>query len=202
VHPKIPIDTFVGRAWIGVTPFLVTGFHIRLTPPLPVVSRFQELNVRTYATIDGKPGIYFFSLDARSRLAVEGARRLYRVPYFRADMRATLAGEPVEFQSQRIHRGAPPAAFKATYGPTGPPANARPGSFEHWCTERYCLYTLDARQRVLRGDIHHPPWPLQPAAATITENTMGEQVGVDLEGDPLLHYAERQDVTFWPLAHG
>jgi uncharacterized protein YqjF (DUF2071 family) len=200
IHPEIPLDTFDGKAWIGVTPFTVTGLHFRIVPPLPVVSRFHEINVRTYATVDGKPGIYFFSLDAASRLAVEGARRAYRVPYFCSRISADREGDGrVRYASQRVQSDGPPAEFRAAYKPTGPPQNALPGTFEHWCTERYCLYTVDAEQRVLRGTIHHPPWPLQPATAAIESNTMGRQIGVDLDGEPTLHYAARQDVTFWPL---
>jgi uncharacterized protein YqjF (DUF2071 family) len=210
VHPKIPIDTFDGSAWIGITPFTVAGLHARGTPPPPIAASFHEINVRTYATIDDKPGIYFLSLDAASRAAVHAARSGYRVPYFHADIEAEpVEGEPVEgdggdggdgdrirYHSER--KQDPPAAFEAEYGPTGKPFNAEPGSFEHWATERYCLYTL-AEQRVQRGEIHHPPWPLQQATADIVRNTMTAPYGIDLEGEPILHYAERQDVVFWPL---
>jgi uncharacterized protein YqjF (DUF2071 family) len=198
VHPHIPLDTFDGSAWIGVTPFTVTGFHIRATPPPPGVSSFHEINVRTYSTIDGKPGIYFLSLDAASRLAVEAARTVYRVPYFRAEIGAEREGERTRYESHRTQADGPPADFAATYEPTGEVYNAAPGSLEHWLTERYCLYTLDDEQRVLRGDIHHPPWPLQPARADITKNTMATPYGIELEGDPIVHFSRRQDVVFWP----
>jgi uncharacterized protein YqjF (DUF2071 family) len=197
VHPKIPIDSFDGSAWIGITPFTVAGLHARGTPPPPVAASFEEINVRTYATIDGKPGIYFLSLDAASRSAVHAARTGYRLPYFRAEMDA----EPTKANRTRYgseRESGPPAAFEAEYGPTGEPFNAEPGSFEHWATERYCLYTL-AEQRVQRGEIHHPPWPLQQATADIVRNTMTAPYDIVLEGEPILHYAERQDVVFWPL---
>jgi uncharacterized protein YqjF (DUF2071 family) len=200
VHPRIPIDTFDGQAWIGVTPFTVTGLHFRVVPPLPVVSRFHEINVRTYSTVDGRPGIYFFSLDAASRLAVEAARRVYRVPYFRAAISVDRSGDRVRYESERVQGDGPPAAFRGEYGPVGPVANAVPGTFDHWCTERYCLYTVDDEQRICRGEIHHPPWPLQPASLSVARNSMGAQIGLELTGEPTLHYAARQDVTFWPPA--
>jgi uncharacterized protein len=81
----------------------------------------------------------------------------------------------------------------------GPVAHSVPGSLEHWLTERYCLYTLDERRRVLRGEIHHPPWPLQAATAEIEVNTMTEEVGVGVTGAPLVHFSRRQDVVFWSL---
>jgi uncharacterized protein YqjF (DUF2071 family) len=153
--------------------------------------------VRTYATVGGKPGIYFFSLDADDWAAVIAARRAYRVPYFKADMEAHADDEATRFRCDRTH--GPPAAFEGIYRPTGAVANAVPGTLDHWLCERYCLYTTDRRGRILRGDIHHPPWPLQPAELGLTRNTMARHVGIELDGDPLLHLAQRQDVIFWPL---
>jgi uncharacterized protein YqjF (DUF2071 family) len=200
VHPKIPIDTFDGSAWLGVTPFTVTGMHVRGTPPPPGVSSFHEINVRTYTTIHGKPGIYFFSLDAGSRLAVETARRVYRVPYFEARIDVEEEGDRIRYTHGRTQADGPAAGFAAEYEPSGSVYTAAPGSFEHWAAERYCLYTLDDEQRVQRGEIHHPPWPLQAATVEIAHNTMGRQVGIELEGEPTAHFARRQDVVFWPLS--
>jgi uncharacterized protein len=190
VPEQIPIDTFDGSAWLGVTPFRITGVRLRGLPPAPVVSSFPEINVRTYSTIDGRAGIWFFSLDTPSRLAVQAARIAYRLPYHRARISEARRGKRIEYRSER--RG---ARFEATYGPDGPVELAKPGSLEHFLTERYCLYTVNDGA-VHRADVHHPPWPLQPAEAELRENTMAP---VALEGDPLLHYSERQDVVIWPL---
>ena len=195
VPPQLPLDVVEGKAWIGVTPFAVKGLRVRGVAPPPVLSSFPEINVRTYVTVDGRPGIYFFSLDTSSRLGVETARRLYRLPYVHARQR--FDGET--FASRRVHSDGPPVEVRATYRPLGDPALAQPGSIEHFLTERYCLYTLDEGRRLQRGEIHHRPWPLQPATAEIERNTMGAQVGLALEGTPLLHYSHRQDVVFWEL---
>jgi uncharacterized protein YqjF (DUF2071 family) len=200
VPEQLPLDTWDGRAWIGVTPFAVRNLRPRLTLPVPYLSSFPEINVRTYVTVDGKPGIYFFSLDADSRIAVAAARRAYRVPYFRARMEICRRGGEIAYASERIGGGAtPPASFRGSYSPAGDVFNAEPGTLEYWLAERYCLYTLDDGARVLRGEIHHPPWPLQPATADIQLNTMANQIGLDLPEQPLLHYARRQDVVFWTL---
>ena len=199
VHPSLPVDTFEGRAWLAVTPFRVEGLRSRFAPPIPGLAGFPELNVRTYATIDGRPGIVFFSLDATNPAAVAAARRVYRLPYFRAEMAiASTAGE-VRYRSERTQADGPPATFEGSYRPIGPPFQARPGTLEHWLTERYCAYTVDERGRVLRAEIHHPPWPLQEADAGLEENTMARALGLELEGAPLVHYANRQDVVFWLL---
>ena len=78
--PSLPLDVFDGRAWIGVIPFHMTNVGPRGAPSLPGLSAFAELNVRTYVTLDDKPGVYFFSLDAASTLAVIGARAMFRLP--------------------------------------------------------------------------------------------------------------------------
>ena len=201
VPPQLELDTRDGCAWIGVTPFLVRNLRLRPTLPVPLLSSFHEINIRTYVSFAGKPGIYFFSLDADSRLAVASARRSYRLPYFTARISMRREGDWTRFASSRTgpEPDAPPAAFEARYRAPGPVAPAGRESLDHWLTERYCLYTLDDNQRVLRGEIHHPPWPLQRAEAELERNTMGEQVGVELGGEPLLHYCARQDVVFWTL---
>ncbi|MDQ3936171.1 MAG: DUF2071 domain-containing protein [Actinomycetota bacterium] len=199
VHPAVPIDEFDGSAWIGVTPFKVEAHRPRLGPPPPVISSFLECNVRTYATVGGKPGIWFFSLDAESRIAVRGARRFWRLPYFLARMDAERRGRAISYRTQRVSPDGPPAELDITYAPVGPVAEPEPGSLEWFLTERYCLYTVDERGVVHRGDIHHPPWPLQPAEAELRRNTMAEGLGLRLEGEPLLHFAARQDVPMWRI---
>ena|SRR5436190_2153621 len=134
------------------------------------------------------------SLDTSNWLAVHAARRSYRVPYHHARQAMKREGDWVEFASRRGD-----AQFAARYRPTGSVFHAEPGTFEHFMAERYCLYTLDAQQELLRGDIKHKPWPLQPAEAQIGDNTMARPYGVELTGEPRVHYAERVDVVFWPL---
>src|ERR671936_594385 len=84
VPPGLSVDEHDGSAWLGVTPFEITGFRFRGTLPLPVVSSFPEINVRTYVTAEDKPGIWFFSLDTSSHVAAQAARRAYRLPYHHA----------------------------------------------------------------------------------------------------------------------
>ena len=194
VPDVLPIDTFDGRAWIAVTPFEVTGLRLKGTFPPPVLSRFAETNVRTYTTLDGRPGIYFLGLDAASWLAVAAARASYRLPYFRARMAIERSGDQIRYRSARIDGD---ARLRLSYRPVGETFTAVPGTLEHFLTERYCLYAVFAGT-VRRAEIHHPPWPLQPAQATIEENTMTEPAGIRLPaGEPLLHYAARQDVVIW-----
>ena len=203
LRPLVPealrLQTYDGAAWLGVTPFRITGLRLRGTLPLPRVSKFLELNVRTYVTAGGKPGIWFFSLDASSQLAVEAARRTYKLPYFRARISVARRDGWIEFDSSRADSRSTPRVFSAHYRPAGEEFAAEPGSLEEFLAERYCLYAVDERGRLYRAEIHHAPWPLQPAEARIELNTMAPE-GIELPDEqPLLHFAGVQDVVIWPL---
>ena len=166
-------------------------------PDVPGVSAFPELNLRLYVHVDGKPGVWFVSLDAASRLAVWGARRFFHLPYFHADMEAREEGGRVVYRSVR-RTGGPRVAFRGSYGPTSEVIEARPGSLEHFLTERYCLYARAPDGGIVRVDIHHRPWSLQRASAELAENTVGEAQGIPLTGPPaLLHFSRRLDVVNW-----
>jgi uncharacterized protein len=196
VPRELELDLFDGQCWVGVIPFWMSGVRARGTPAIPGVSRFAELNVRTYVRCGDKPGVCFFSLDAANHLAVATARNLYHLPYFFADMKAEVEGGTIIYQSARHGQ---PVEFRGRYSAIAPVALRQPGSLAHWLTERYCLYTVH-RDQVWRGEIHHAPWPLQDAAAQIEVNTMAQAAGVDLpDSQPLLHFAKRLDVLIWPL---
>src|SRR4051812_5534576 len=184
-----------GSAWLGITPFVVSGLRLRGTPPVPWVSHFPELNVRTYVDLGGKPGIYFLSLDAARRAAVIAARRTYRLPYFHARMRADTVGARVSYESDRIDGSGPPACFRGTYAPVSASTDEE---LARWLAERYCAYTLDDDGRPLRIEIPPPPWPLQPAEGELDAQGMADHLGIALEGEPLLHFSARQDTLIWP----
>lgn len=196
VPPSLPLDTFDGRAWIAVVPFHMSDVAPRGVPALPGLSAFPELNVRTYVTVEDKPGVLFFSLDAASRLAVEAARLAYHLPYYHAAMSVAPKGDGVRYGSRRLDRRARPAELRARYAPTGPVFRTHAGSLEHFLTERYCLYAPASGGRLYRAEIHHPPWPLQQAGAALEQNTMAAAHGIRLPSEPpLLHFARRLDVV-------
>ena len=194
VPQQLEVDEHEGSAWVGITPFRLTGLRGRGTIPLPYVSSFLELNVRTYVRHEDKPGIWFLSLDASSRLAVEAARRMYRLPYFHARMSATRSGEWIAYECARLSEHG--RVFSGRYRPNGAVVTADPGSVESFLAERYCLYTTDQRGALARAEIHHDLWPLQPAEAEIGLASISS---FELDGDPVLHFSRRQDVVIWPL---
>lgn len=204
--PGIEVDTFDGFAWIGVVPFWMDQVRTRAvgehTFTLPSTETFCELNLRTYVrspTSDLR-GVYFFSLDATSTLAVAGARAFFHLPYFLADMhQATGADGVIEYDSKRLLTGSK-ARFQASYRGLGRlDGPSQPGSLEYFLTERYCLFTSH-RRHVLVGHIHHLPWPLEAAEANISINQLPAAHGIALpHRPPVLHFARRLDVYIWSL---
>ena len=203
--PGLTLDTWEGEAWVGVIPFRMTDVTLRGLPQIPPFNRLVETNVRTYVTVDDKPGVYFFSLDADNPVMVEIARAWYHLRYFNARFTCGFPypDDPspiVRYRVVRADRRARPGAFAGFYQPTGALFTAAPGSIEEWLTARYCLYSVDGRGRVARGEIHHQPWPLQLAEAEIEVNTLAASHGLTLpDTAPLLHFAHRLDVVAWPI---
>jgi uncharacterized protein YqjF (DUF2071 family) len=202
LRPLIPaeldLDLFEDRCYVGAVPFLMEGVTPRLVPPLPGLHAFPELNLRTYVTLGGKPGVWFFSLDAGQKLAVRMARRLFHLPYFDARFDIAVEGGKVNYSSVRTHRAAAAAKFSATYQAAGPVYRSATGSLDAWLTERYCLYSADTLGRIYRGEIDHPPWLLQRAEATIHMNTLGDWLGIQMKYPPAaLHFAKLLDVRAW-----
>jgi uncharacterized protein YqjF (DUF2071 family) len=201
LHGKVPsafeLDVFDGDAWIGIVPFHMTNVAPRGVPSLKWISEFPELNVRTYVRVADRPGVYFFSLDAGSVLAVRAARALLNLPYYAASMTVHHRAGGIDYESLRTG-DAREARLSASYRPVGPSFRAIEGTLEYFLTERYCLYNLDRRGAPYRLEIHHPPWPLQPAVAAFTRNTMADTAGFRLgHMTPVLHFARRQDMVAW-----
>lgn len=200
LRPKIPeglaLEERDGGAWVAVTPFEISGLRLRGLPPVPGTSRFPELNVRTYVTAGGKPGVWFFSLDAGSSLAVLAARSFYHLPYHAARMACVQRGGAISYRCERDGPGGR-AEFLADYEPMGDSFRTQPGSIEEWLTARYCLYAENGGT-LYRAEIDHEPWILRRAKAEIVRNTMAAAAGIELPPErPLLHYAEPLDVRVW-----
>lgn len=203
VRPHIPseldLDLFDGCCYVGAVPFLMQNTGLRFIPPIPGLHAFPELNLRTYVIAGGKPGVWFFSLDAGSKLAVRGARWLFHLPYFDARFDISVS-ETVRYRAERTHRKAASAQFEATYRPVGAVYESTAGSLDAWLTDRYCLYSSNASVQLYRGEIDHRAWPLQRAEAEIQTNTLGDWLGIPLKGEPVtLHFAKLLDVRAWTI---
>lgn len=198
VPGTLPLDTFDGHAYVGVVPFMMRNVRPRFLPAVPRLSFFPELNVRTYVTLDGRPGVYFFSLDAGNPLAVEIARTTFGLPYFNAAMECIVNSDTVEYASTRTDSRGAAAYFRATYRPASAVFTAEKDSLEYFLTARYCLYTVGADDGVSRAEIHHKPWPLQRADCEIETDTMLQQIPLPSpDRAPHLLYVRGIDVIVW-----
>jgi uncharacterized protein YqjF (DUF2071 family) len=196
VPGDVEVDTYDGSAWVGIVALRVSALRTRGLLPVPKLSSFLQLNVRTYVRgRDNKPGIWFLSLDAASRVAVEGARRRFGLPFFHARLSFDEAGDWHDVECARV--GEPGRVFSGRYRvAAGEDAVPAAGSLEQFLVERYCLYATDRHRRLRRGEIHHEPWSLRGADAEIELATIAP---LELSGTVLCHVAARQDLLLWPL---
>ena len=206
VPPQLTIDTYEGKAYVGLIPFTITGVRAVLTPPLPWISSFHEVNVRTYVHHEGRdPGVWFFSLDAASTLAVAAARAMYHLPYFDADMSFEVgdgALPEIAFDSKRTdRRGQLPANAHVRYQPAeGLVQASPPGSLEHFLVERYILYAQDESHTLHRARVHHQPYPVQRAELLGLEETLVWAAGIRRpDSVPMRHYAREVNVKVYGL---
>jgi uncharacterized protein YqjF (DUF2071 family) len=194
----VELDTFEGQAWLGVIAFRLSRIRLRGLPEIGLVSHFNEVNLRTYVTHEGNPGVLFLSMDANNRPAIALARPLFHLPYTPAIIALERTGGGFSFDCERTGGTGKGAQFKATYRPEGEAFRARRGSLEYWLTERYCYYGA-SRGRTYRCDISHPAWPLQRACASIERNTLAQALGLPAEEvSPVLHYAHKMTAHIWP----
>ena len=197
VPDRLSVDTYDGEAYLGVVPFVMSDIRPR---GAPIGLGFNELNLRTYVTVEGEPGVYFFNLDADDRIGVRLARSLFKLPYYRAAMTVETEGRgesrKLTFRSRRTTAGVAPARFDADYGPSGAFSEPTSKSIEEFLTERYRFYAATDGGRIYYGDIGHDPWRLAPAWAEFRDNTLFRASEFEHPGsEPLLHFAAPIDVT-------
>jgi uncharacterized protein len=195
----LEVDTFEGRAYVGLVPFTVHGTRPPLLPAVPVLSRFHEVNLRTYVHRGGRePGVWFFSLDATSRTTVIGARAWFRLAYHFARIRMHVEAEAqVRFESSRSWPGPRPAGCSLRYRPSGPVRRAEPGSLEFFLVERYILYARTG-DGLRQGRVAHDPYPLQPGQVDGFEETLSAAARVPrADGDRIVHYASGVSVRIY-----
>jgi uncharacterized protein YqjF (DUF2071 family) len=192
---RLAVQEHDGSGWLSVIPFVNVDVRPRGLPAWAGI-RLPELNLRTYVTCDGEPGIYFFSLDAQGILSVLGARLTHHLPYYYARISLRRGDDRLAFSSRRLQPGDRPVCYEATYRPTGEPFEAEPGSLPEFLTERRRLYTQGTDGTVRYTDVEHDRWTLYPADVSTTENTLFEANGFDHpEGEPTLYYSPGVDVV-------
>lgn len=198
--PGLTLDTFEGRAYIGLVPFTMRGVRPAFLPAIPPLSNFAEVNVRTYVHHQGQnPGVWFFSLDAANSVAVRIARAAFKLPYFYAEMAVKENSGEIHYKSRRRWPGPIPAHCVIRYEPSGEICPAVPGTLDHFLAERYILYS-HANGKLYRGRVHHTPYPLQTAAVSELEEDLIAAAGiVRPDAAPIIHFARSVDVRIFPL---
>ncbi len=180
VPPELEIDTFVGKTFVGLVPFTMQAIRpLRALPPIPGVSAFHETNVRVYVRHrGGEPGIYFFSLDAASSLAVRAARRFFHLPYFRAEMQLDRDGDHVTYRSRRLWPEPTPATLDLEYDIGAALPASQEGTLQFFLAERYLLYTRNGRGELRSGRVRHTPYPLHSATIRRLDESLIAAAGI------------------------
>lgn len=192
------VDTWEGRSFVGVVPFFMERVRPAGLPPLPWLSWFQELNVRTYVVdAHGRPGVWFYSLDCDQPIAVWVARRLFHLPYQHARFRSAREGGVVTYEARRLTL-ATPDRFQWKRG--GDIRPAEPGSLEFFLVERYRLFAANRRGELFTGRVHHAPYPVCVPEVTAAAPAVGRAAGFQMTGPaPLRHAVAGVDVAIHPL---
>ncbi|MFO0562833.1 MAG: DUF2071 domain-containing protein [Polyangiales bacterium] len=203
IPSELELDTFEGRAYVGLVPFTMRGVRPVFVPPVPGLSDFHETNVRTYVHYKGRdPGVWFFSLDAAQSIAVRIARAWFKLPYHYAtmQMQRDLVSNVVSYKSERHWPDPVPASLRARYEVPGPIEPAKVGTLEHFLAERYVLYSK-ADDKLFLGRVHHLPYPLQLAKVLEVDETLLRAARIKRPDTmpPLQHYASAVDVDVWAL---
>ena len=195
IPDSLEIDSYDNSAWIGVVPFRMENVSHRYLPDLPYLSKFPELNLRTYVRYEDKPGVWFFSLDAANLVAVKSARSLFHLPYKHAKIELTKHEDKYSFNSKRLEGD---CLFNAHYQPVSEPYSAETGTLEHWLTERYCLYAESPDKTIYRTEVHHAQWSLEKADAEIRTNQLADNFDFELPGQPVItHFSKKIEVIAW-----
>lgn len=208
VPDALTLDLYDGAAWLTVSPFCTSHMRPSGIPPLPGLSFFPQVNLRTYVTMGGKPGLFYLSVDAANLSAVWFARMFFRMQYWHsaiqisgATIHARRSDElSIHFRSSRLHGPSPtkdPTGIDVDYSPEGAPRLARAGSLDEFLTERYCVYSWN-RGRIYRTEVHHQPWSLQGANVEIRSNSLADPYGLTLPAEPnLCHFSRSLKMLVW-----
>ena len=200
LKPHIPkqlqLDLYDAAAWIGIVFFQVKGMRLRSMPALPRLSSFLQLNVRTYVTYNGLPGVYFFSLDVDSKFACLLAKTIYSLPFRRADVKLDRQGDYMNMVYAR-KKGSFAGEMSCSYAPVSAVFQAQINTFDHWLLERYCLWNI-RKNDLWRTDIHHTKWNFQKAEVILHSHSMaGYLHRKSFLDHPLVHYAAMKQALFW-----
>jgi len=177
------VDTFGGAAYVGIVPFKMERVRPAGLPPLPWLSWFLELNVRTYVhDAHGRPGVWFYSLDCNQPFAVALARRFFHLPYFRAHMECERLDERIQYRCRR--ESAPEPGWSYEWTPSPGARTAEPGSLEFFLLERYLLFSAAPDGQLFSGRVHHEPYRFDAVALGGHSVGPARAAGFACEGAP------------------
>jgi uncharacterized protein len=196
VPAELSLDLHDGVAYVGVVPFAMQGVRPWWCPEA-LAFNFLETNVRTYVLSGDKPGVYFFSLDANSRVAVFAARTGWGLPYHYARMEMSRSGDEICYSTRRASTG---AMHQVRYQLGERLGASQPATLEHFLLERYLLF-VKHKEKLLAGQVHHTPYPVQKVHLLEVHDELMVAAGFPVASKvPVLaHYSPGVDVKIYSL---
>lgn len=192
VLDELTIDTFDDQAWIGLVPFRMM-VRPPFVPPIPVLSTFPEINVRTYVRDPrGRRGLFFLSLDVPRSAAVLAARASLGLPYMWSSIDIEEGDGSIAYTGER--RAPSPPATTSIVVPTRHPVPEPDPELADFLTARFRLFGR-APFGLYSVTAEHPPWDLRRVRGTTVDDGYMAAAGVPVEGPPLhVHTADDVDV--------
>jgi uncharacterized protein len=200
----LTVDTFEGKAYVGLVPFRISKIRHPAFFPFPGFSQFLEINVRTYVIRNGvDPGVWFFSLDAANPFACIAARIMYKLPYYFAEMSAhktnSSRDDLMEFRSHRYLSTTGPTVAEVNFNTCGESASAKLGTLDHFLLERYLLYSQQ-KSKIFVGKVHHTPYQFQCANVVHLKENLIEAAGIRRSAmEPIAHFSPGVSVEIFNI---
>lgn len=194
LRPYIPqpfsLETYDEQAWITIILFQAKNSRFRAMPNIMSYPPFLQMNTRTYIQFDGKPGIYFLSVDVNHLLVQVASKRLLQLPYELANMDIKRDRDHISFKSNRINSGYLLSHITANYRPLSQQVHHPQGTLSHWLTERYCFWLIKGT-KIIKGPLSHEPWELDKVTVTLGKKDIIPFITMnDIQEKPIAHYAK------------
>ncbi|MGV0920069.1 YqjF family protein [Empedobacter falsenii] len=187
VPKDLEIDEINDSAWVSLVAFTMEKIRPRFLPAFSPISDFDEINLRTYVTKDGKSGVYFLSIEAGKLFSAILAKSLSGLPYEKSNINRT------ENSYQANH---PELNFSLLADFHVGMQVKHKTELDLFLTERYCLY-LEDNDQLFRYEIQHLPWKINQLELDFLKIDYQLQ-DLNIHSRPdLVHYSEGVQVVAW-----
>ena len=177
----VEVDVHDGSAWVGLIPFSMRKIGLPRLPAVPYLGSFPEVNVRTYVRCNGKPGVWFFSLDVNRFLPALVARTTYLLPYCWGSARHFRDGDVLKTTVRRRWPSTSSTHISILIGDE----IEEPSDTAVFLSARWGLYSKGFRGALRYSPVDHEKWPLYSATLLNIDDSLVTSAGLSApRGEP------------------